>query len=104
MKVLTALAVAAAVPISFAQGAAAQTSPAPAGTGQDGIVVKGKKPAKDKRVCKRSTPTGSVIPVTVCRTAGDWDAETEKGLVLREQLAKDRRARQFTAESQGNRP
>jgi hypothetical protein len=31
------------------------------------------KPAKEKKVCRTDTSTGSILPKTVCRTQSQWD-------------------------------
>ena len=31
------------------------------------------KPAKEKKVCKSDTKTGSIMPRRVCRTQAEWD-------------------------------
>jgi hypothetical protein len=43
------------------------------------------KPAKSRRVCRRETATGSVMPKRVCRTAEQVEADERNAERLREQ-------------------
>ena len=51
----------------FATGLAA-----PAIAAEDGA-----KPPAEKKICRRSTPTGSNLPRSVCRTKAEWAASDE---------------------------
>ncbi len=37
------------------------------------------KPAKEKKICRRDTATGSIMAKKTCRTQAEWDAITEQG-------------------------
>lgn len=80
--------------------AGAQTTQ-PQSADQD-IVVEGEKqswdPAeeKKKKVCKRSTATGSIMPKVTCRTKGEWDQLAERSLTEVERIKDDRVSRDNT--------
>jgi len=57
------------------------------------IVVTGEKPTRDKKVCKRETTTGSIMPKNTCRTVAEWDEMTQQSLVAKEKWDQERRAR-----------
>ena len=66
-----------------------------AAAAQDKIIVTGeKKKDPNKRVCKRSVPTGSLMPKVTCRTAGEWDFEAEKNANLQVRLKRDQEGRE----------
>jgi hypothetical protein len=61
---------------------------------QEEIVVKGEVPDADKRVCKSSVSTGSIMPKKVCKTKGEWEEIRERSLIAldkskREKVARD---------------
>jgi hypothetical protein len=65
-----------------------------------GIVVQGEKEKKaNKRTCKRSVPTGSVVPKITCRTVAEWQADAEKAQSAIEAIKNDRRTRDHTQAS-----
>ncbi|RYY44437.1 MAG: hypothetical protein EOP59_06185 [Sphingomonadales bacterium] len=66
-----------------------------AAAAQDKIIVTGeKKKDPNKRVCKRSVPTGSLMPKVTCRTAGEWEFEAEKNANLQVRLKRDQEGRE----------
>ena len=50
----------------------------------------------NKRVCRRTVATGSIMPKTTCRTVAQWEAEREKSIGLKEQIASDRKRASHT--------
>ena len=62
-------------------------SPAP----QDSVVVTAEQNKKNKRVCKRSTPTGSVMQKVTCRTLGEWEAEDLRNRTAADRMRGDQR-------------
>jgi hypothetical protein len=56
--------------ISLALFIVAPQSATNAQTGEPGAA----KPVKEKRVCRRETPTGSRLAIRTCRTAAEWEA------------------------------
>ena len=77
------------------QDTAAQTPPPPQ---DEGIVVKGKKDPRDKRVCKRANATGSILAKATCRTAGEWEIERQRALAAVDQI---RQAKEMDAQARG---
>jgi hypothetical protein len=61
-------------PFTVAAVAAADTT-APAE--QRSTSAQGEK-AKEKKICHRETPTGSIRPVRICRTQAEIDAENQR--------------------------
>ena len=95
--------------LSFAAALAAQPSaetnatpvpPPGAETGDSNseVIVTGKQqePRKDKKVCKRSTATGSIMPKVTCRMESEWNLQRERDLVALEKLKADRVSRDNT--------
>ena len=72
---------------------------------QDEIVVKGEteKEKKKKRVCRRSTPTGSIMPKTTCHTVEQWEEITAKSVAAVEKFQQEQRTRRFVEESRRSR-
>ena len=58
--------------------AAIPTVPAFADDSKTAVVSADAETAKEKKVCRRQIPTGSVMPKTVCRTKAQWEALTDK--------------------------
>jgi hypothetical protein len=77
-------------------GAATPSVVQDAAKGQDpGIVVQGEKENKaGKRVCKRSVPTGSVMPKITCRTGSEWQAERERSLSQMDAMRNEQRIKE----------
>ena len=69
----------------------------------DDIVVTGKIPDADKKMCKTEAATGSIIPKRICRTKGEWEAMRARSLANLERLKKEEQERQHTTESRRNR-
>jgi hypothetical protein len=59
------------------------------------VVVEGRIPDRDKRVCKQTTPTGSIIPSRTCRTKAEWEQIRERGIALLERLKADREREKY---------
>ena len=47
-------------------------------TSNDAVSVEADKPVKEKKVCKSSQATGSIMVRRVCRTQTEWDSMTAK--------------------------
>ena len=62
------------------------TPAAPAPAAQDSIVVEGQQRARDKRVCKRSVSTGSIMAKVTCKSAGEWEIERDRQMAQAEQM------------------
>lgn len=65
----------------WGQDSTPQTTPPPK---DEGIVVKGKKDAREKRVCKSAVATGSIVPKVTCKAAVEWEYERERALAARD--------------------
>ena len=48
--------------------------------GPDDVTVTGKRPDRDKLVCKSDVATGSIIPTQTCKTKGEWEEIRQRGL------------------------
>ena len=79
----------------WASGSAvpAQEQAVPAAKPQDEIVVKGEKDKRARKVCKRATPTGSLMPKVTCRTAGEWEVARERDVAELERVKQEKRMR-----------
>ena len=53
------------------------------------ITITGVKPREQRKVCLTDTPTGSIMPKRICKTASEWDAQR-----VASQSAIDQQARQ----------
>ena len=73
------------------------------GDRDEDIVVTGDKPNPDKKVCKRSVATGSIMPKVTCRTVSEWEEQTERSVALMERFKADQQSRQHVKESRENR-
>jgi len=67
LAAVAALATTAGAASAQSQSPQAQAQPAPA------------KPVKQKKICKRDVPTGSMLPTSTCRTQQEWDATAAAG-------------------------
>ena len=70
--------------------AAFSSSTAVAQPGSPDIVVEGIVRDDQRRVCKQSTATGSIIPSRTCKTKAEWEQIRARGLAQLEQLKRDR--------------
>ena len=61
----------------------------PAPTSPD-IVVEGIVRDDQRRVCKQTTATGSIIPTRTCKTKAEWEQIRERSLAQLERLKTDR--------------
>jgi hypothetical protein len=88
-------------PATTAAGAAAEpgTSTAPA----PDVTVTGKRPDRDKMVCKSDVTTGSIIPVQTCKTKGEWEEIRQRNLATVQRLKEDRTREQHVRDSVDNR-
>ncbi|HXG80591.1 MAG TPA: hypothetical protein VNJ05_02205 [Sphingomicrobium sp.] len=50
------------------------------------IVVTGKIPDANKKVCKTEAATGSIIPKRICRTKGEWAEITARSIATVERM------------------
>ena len=73
------------------------------GSQDEDIVVTGDKPNPDKKVCKRSVATGSIMPKVTCRTVSEWEEQTERSVAMMERFKADQQSRQHVKESRENR-
>lgn len=71
--------------------AAIQDVPVTQTAAQDAIVVTGEANKKNKRVCKRSVATGSIMAKSTCKTAGEWEAEKIRNETAAEKLRMNQR-------------
>jgi hypothetical protein len=79
---------------SSALGAAGPSRAPP----EEQVTVTGKQDKTQKVVCRRSVDTGSVIPKQVCRSAADWEAQTQRALVLKENMIQQSDAEEHVRE------
>ena len=75
------VAVAAAAPAIAQQTA----TPSPA-KDDDPIVITKAKPDDNKRVCKASVATGSIMTRRICKTKREWEEQHERDMVKLEQM------------------
>lgn len=73
--------------------AAAQKSAAPR---PPDVIVEGRISEAQKRVCKQTTVTGSILPVRTCKTKAEWEQIRERSMAQKEQLFRDREQERFT--------
>lgn len=59
------------------------------------VVVEGTIPHRDKRVCKQTTATGSIIPSRTCKTKAEWEQMRQRGIALLERLKADREREKY---------
>ncbi|RYD54270.1 MAG: hypothetical protein EOP60_08060 [Sphingomonadales bacterium] len=64
------------------QDVPAQAAPA----AQDTVIVQGQQKARNKRVCRRSVSTGSIMTKSICKTAGEWEIERDRQIAQAERL------------------
>jgi hypothetical protein len=83
--------------ISFAPAAATQQPVDP-----EEVIVRGKIPDPDKKVCKTEPSTGSIIPRRVCRPKWQWELMRQRAIAALEQLDRERRARQHVNDMREN--
>ena len=60
------------------------------------VVVEGKIPDANKRVCKSEGTTGSIIPKRVCRTKGEWEEIRARSLAIFERKKADQQSDRHT--------
>ena len=70
--------------------AALSSSTALAQPASPDIVVEGIVRDDQRRVCKQTTATGSIIPTRTCKTKAEWEQIRERGLAQLERLKADR--------------
>jgi hypothetical protein len=75
---------------------AQKTSPPSADS--DPIVVTGKTAKENKRVCKSSVATGSILPQKICKKQSEWDEQRERDLLAMERIVADQETRQQVQE------
>jgi hypothetical protein len=80
-----------------APAVAQQPAPATPAPPDQGVVVTGELPDAQKRVCKSSAPTGSIIERRVCRTKAQWEELRRQSLAglakMRERAEAEEQAR-----------
>lgn len=86
-----------AIIASAAAEPGASTAPAP------DVTVTGKRPDRDKMVCKSDVTTGSIIPVQTCKTKGEWEEIRQRNLATVQRLKEDRTREQHVRDSVDNR-
>lgn len=89
-----------ACPASIVAQTPAPDAPKP--ESQETIVVKGKIPDADKRVCKTDVTTGSIIPKRTCRTKGEWEAIRLRSIAAAERMKTEQARRRHTQDSVEN--
>lgn len=90
----------AACPASISAQSTAPDAPKP--ESQETIVVTGKIPDADKRVCRTDVTTGSIIPKRTCRTKGEWEAIRARSIAAAERMKSEQDRRRHTQESVEN--
>jgi hypothetical protein len=50
------------------------------------IIVEGNRAARDKTLCKRSVPTGSILRATTCKTRGEWEEQRQRDVAALETI------------------
>jgi len=60
------------------------------------VVVTGKIPDANKRVCKQTGATGSIIPKRECRTKGEWEELRQRSIAALERLKADQQSDRHT--------
>jgi hypothetical protein len=76
--------------------------PAPAAAGPPGpddVTVTGRRPDRDKVVCKEDVTTGSIIPTRTCKTKGEWEEIRQRGLARLETMRKDEDLRRHVSDT-----
>ena len=63
----------------------------PTASSEGNVVITAEQNKKNKRVCKRSVTTGSLMPKVTCRTLGEWDAEAVRNESAKERMRGDQR-------------
>ena len=48
------------------------------------IVVEGKRAERDRPLCKRTIPTGSILRATTCKTRGEWEQQRQRDIATLE--------------------
>jgi hypothetical protein len=76
----------AVVAVAALSSSTALAQPAP--TSPD-IVVEGIVRDDQRRVCKQTTATGSIIPTRTCKTKAEWEQIRERNLAQADQLKRD---------------
>ena len=77
--------------------------PATAAEKQKDVVVTGERPKSQKRVCKRSVATGSIMPTVTCRTVAEWEEVRERSVANLERMKNDQKTRQYVKDAVENR-
>ena len=84
-----------AVPATHAAAQAGAQSPE--------VIVEGKLRDDQKRVCKSSTATGSIMPTRTCKTKGEWEQIRQRSLAQLEQVKAEQDRERFLQESRRQR-
>ena len=86
--------------LAQADGTPGETVPEPSAGPEDEedseIVVEGEVPEKDRKVCVRERPTGSIVTKRVCRTQGEIEEQRRRSLETLETFRQDRDTRSHT--------
>ena len=53
------------------------------------VIVEGRIPDSQKRVCKQATTTGSIIPTRTCKTKAEWEEVRARSIAALDQIRKD---------------
>ena len=80
---------------------AAPWIPAKAQSGQTSspeIVVEGKRPDENKRVCRSAVSTGSIMPTKTCKTKGEWEEIRQRSIMAMEQVQQAQEDQRHTQE------
>ena len=67
------------------------------------VVVEGKLRDDQKKVCKTSTSTGSIMPTRTCKTKGEWEQIRQRSLAQLEQVKAEQDRERFLQESRRQR-
>ena len=65
----------------------------------DDVTVTGKRPDRDKIVCKSDVATGSIIPTQTCMTKSEWEEVRQRGLARLETMRSDEATRRHVSDT-----
>ena len=66
------------------------------------VTVTGQRDPRDRRVCRESVATGSIMRRRTCRTVREWEEIRERSLRYLEAMNADRRTRQHVQDMREN--
>jgi hypothetical protein len=75
--------------ILFFSALAAVPGAAQQGKSPEDVIVTGERP-REKKICTRVVPTGSIMPQTICQTQEQVEYERVRSLSLKERMRNER--------------